>query len=267
MGAERFKELEYLKRTTRQARKYLTGFDASDGYDLRHPERWPAKRVETLKRYGGYINELTGQKHIRVRAPKSKAKRAALESFTGQRLRGSKQFRAFAIADQHADKALVRITENNQVEIEHTFKGVRSVERIFLFDDYGYDPGEFSSIDDVKRATRLMLKRRVDGAPLMPDGNYQFFTEKHGPIWEAIPRDSILLNLTAWGNTYGHVRGAESVIIGFKLLRDDVSIERVADEREARRMATVERRRARQTEMKKLLRKWRKSPKKPKRKK
>lgn len=229
-------ELDYLIRTTRDLRKVLTGFKASDGYDLHHPERWSWQRVHQVKKFGGYVHSLMATPHKLVYALGSKKRRIALGKFTGQAMLGKHQHRAYVVHDEHPDTIDVSITRDGQVEIIRDLPGVRSVVRTYLFVDYGFDPRKFVSFDDHIKAIRYMLKKKI-----LPDGYYQFWGESHGVIGLPMERDDLILNLNDYGARYSSKRGFPEVIIGLRFQGDEISAEVANTERQSHRRRSSER--------------------------
>lgn len=254
---DRAKKFDYLSRTVRDLRKFFTGFDARDGYDLRHPERLSAQRVKAITQYGGHLHSMTATPHVRVAKPRSKKKQAALESFTGQRYSGMKKSRAYVVPVDNEAAQLntkVSVTDAGQVRVERHVGKAHLIDEFYLFSDYGFDSAEFISLDDVIKASRYMVKK------VLPSGTYVLWSKVHGAIWLPLDRDEILLNLNGLVNKYlkanEHHAGFANTLLGWKYQGDYSTAEVTYTEREQRRRAAHRRKAALRKEMAARLQRW-----------
>lgn len=255
----RAKKLLTLSQQVRDLRKYMTGFDAKDGYDLRRPETWNKKRVETVERYGSYLHTLTASPHARVIVRSKKAK-TALERFTGQVYAGKHQARAYVVHDPHPDKLKVSVNDDGQIVMEHKYKGVTTTERYFLFYDYGISPAAFVSVDDLIRATKKLLKMKDErGRLLLPKGSYMMVSALHGVFWYAMDRDDIVLNLSKMGQHYVKSEFFVRNIIGYKYIKDEIAAETLSVElqRKRRERRALKEKHKQSNAMRAAVNKWR----------
>jgi hypothetical protein len=228
----RSREVAYIKSTTKLLRKYFTGFDSKDGYDLRHPQRLSAQRLRAIRRYGSHLHTLTASPHYRAVA-RSDRDREALSKYTGQIYKGTKKQRAFVIHHPEASYRDIKIKVNKKghVELVKKSSGVTTRSQIFVFIDYGFNPKSFTSSDDIVSAVRKMI-----ASGDMPErGNYQFETELHGPIWYTMARDDLLLNLHRFGQQYTRSHGFMTGMLGLRYYTDSIDVS-VMDEEKTKRL-------------------------------
>lgn len=252
---ERAKKFDYLNRTVKDLRKFFAGFDARDGYDLRHPERLSAQRVKAITQYGGHLHSMMATPHVRVSKPRSKKKQAALESFTGQRYSGTKKPRAYVISVDNEAAQLdtkVSVTKSGQVRIERQVGKAHLVDQYYLFADNGFPPSSFRSFDDVLKASRHLVKK------VLPPGFYTLWSAKHGSIWIPMDRDDILRNLNKNTGESNEREGFPNDLLGFKFQGDESTAETEYIERSQRRRAAERRKQALRREMADRLKRWNK---------
>lgn len=246
-----------LNEKVKKLRQFFSGFDASDGYDLRHIDRWHAARVRAADQYGSFLNTLTASPYIRATAH-SKQQRDALGRYTGQFYGGTKQPRAFVV--HHPEAALrklkVSVSKGGQVQVTRDLPGVRTVMTTYLFSDYGFNPAQFTSVDDVIRATKKMIKAKNG----MPPGHYQLESMLHGPIWNAMDRGDIILNLQhSIRDSGARTPNFSKGLLGYRRYKDELSAEAKSNAiKEARtKKHSKEARFERANEMREKVTKWR----------
>ena len=197
------------------ARNLFTGMDASNGYDLRHIERWSAQKLSSARQRVQAINTLTSRPFA-VLIPRSKKQTHAAKNYTGQNIPKQKEF-IVQVQSSKRDKATFR---NNQVVVEREFKsGAKQVEQRFLFRDHnnGKQPITFPGM---RRATERMMKEmpeRYRGAKVY----YTLITAQYGPIGRSIFKERLLEELSNYHSQYGnsamHRHFAEQVI-GYQMV-------------------------------------------------
>lgn len=217
MRLKRVSELDYLLRTVigekdpitgRRSgglRDYFSGFDASDGYDMRHPETLSAARVSSIRKYGAYLHTLQSQPYIKVSPGKRKGFKRALQERTGQYL---KRHRSYVY---HTDKpGVTRVTYREGVleERQKLKPKVEIIRQYYFFRDFngGRQPKTFASM--VSLVEKKMLKA-------MPERYYTFWTDLHGAIGAPFPKSSLLRELQRYENQYGTHKGFAEGLLGF----------------------------------------------------
>lgn len=227
---QRREQLAYLKLTTKQLRKTFTGFDSEKGYDLRHPERWPAQRRAQVQAYGAYLHQLTsGDRPYLIVPARSKGQKRALQRRTGQGLRRQKAFILHTEAPSNTRVIFKRDRKTRRVEIEvrRAVRGGEIVVRDFLFRELvGYQPFTFEEMQDA--LDEMLALEHSDGALVMPpefpedSGNeayYSMLSELHGPISAPIPYSMLRAHLVQWQEEYGNTlhEGFAETLIGYRL--------------------------------------------------
>lgn len=213
---KRISEADYLVRTVLGERDpktgkrkgglrdYFVGFDAGDGFDMRHPENLPAKRAATIRKYGAYLHTLQSQPHIKIK-PRTKGMRAALQERTGQYLKRHKRY------VYHTDKPTVTTVSYRSGVLEEKQKitpQTTILRRYYFFRDYngGRQPRTFNAMVNITQ--KKMLRE-------MPDVYYTFWTDLHGSIGAPFPKKSLLHELQRYENKYGTHKGFAEGLLGF----------------------------------------------------
>lgn len=238
---QRESALRYIATTTKLARQFFKGFDAKDGYDLRHPERMSWQRFNTLKKYGQQAHTLTSSPYYRAVA-RTKKEHDALRRYTGQAVK-SKTHGNRAYVVHHPEAAYrdikIKVNKKGRVTLVRKLPGVTTRSQIFMFIEYGFNPKTFVSVDDVKRAVKTMIK----SGDLPEVGHYQLESELHGAIWYTMDRDDILLNLDSTiRDSSARSPSFSKGLLGLRYYTDDIDAE-LLDAEKTRRLA--ERKKAR----------------------
>lgn len=245
--AERAKTKQYIKESllgyTRDdgihvpgVRRIYSGFEAGDGYDLRHIERWPASRLKSARTYAQSLNTLTGRP-FKVLTPRSKKQKKSAQTFTGQNLARQKQF-IVTVQDPKRDHAVFR---NNKVSIERDFAGgTKTIKQRYLFADY-LERGEREPIGF---AEMLVITKRM--LPEMPDQirknsmYYTLTTRQYGPIGESVRHRDILELLEKYYHAYesrnNQHEGFAEQVIGFTSVGNILSAKSYDAARENQRL-------------------------------
>lgn len=207
-AADKAKQLEYITRTTRELRKYFTGFDGKAGYDLRFTRGWNAKRVAEVQKYGSYLHNLLSTPYVRA-VPRGRKAKRGLAKFTGQNLPRQK---AFVVHTEHPDTTKVTVPDG-KVTVTREVKDATLREAYFLFEEMiGRQPVTFTQM---RRALKRML-------PKMPEGFYQLWTVPHGEIGVPVEKKMIHRFLQEYENRYESAAAARfhkdfpEAILGFK---------------------------------------------------
>jgi hypothetical protein len=185
-------------------RDYFTGFDASDGYDMRHIESLSAARARSIRNYAAYLHNLQAAPYIKV-SPKSSAMRRALQDRTGQNLPRQKRY------VYHTDKPGTTRVAYKAGELRETQRlpsGVELIQKYYFFRDYngGRQPKTFRAMVTITR-DRMMKK--------MPNVYYTFWTDLHGSIGAPFPKSSLLRELERYEAQYGTHKGFAEGLLGF----------------------------------------------------
>lgn len=229
-------------------RRIYRGLSASDGYDLRHIERWTAAKLKTARDRIQSFNTLSGRP-FRIVTPHTKKQRKFAQTFTGQNLPYQKSF-VVQVQDSKHDRAVFR---DNKVSIERTFKGgSKTIKQRYLFKDYlrpdetlAEELEEEDMDDDVLDSPtsflemREVTKRMLLDMPKKQYGRdvyYTIITVQYGPIGESVLHEDVLDHLTYYHNTYDlgnqHAHFAEQVI-GFQMVGTYVSAAAFQKQRDA----------------------------------
>lgn len=216
MRLKRVSDIDYLVRTvlgerdeitgkrSGGLRDYFTGFDAKDGYDMRHPENLPWARVKSIRDYGAYLHNLQSAPYIKV-SPRSRAMRTALQERTGQHSKRQKRY------VYHTDKpSVTKVTYQKGVLLEkqQVTPKTEILRAYYFFRDYngGRQPRTFKAME------RIAEERMLDE---MPDRYYSFWTDLHGAIGAPFPKSSLLRELQRYGIQYGSHKGFAEGLLGF----------------------------------------------------
>lgn len=227
VARKRALEVDYLRNAVKKIRPLVTGFEASDGFDLRHPERWTKQQADKVRAFSQELGSILSQSHVIAR-PRSKQSREALEVFTGQRFKGQK---GWIVHVPKPDETTVRV-KGGKVEISRAVRGAQVLDRFYLFEEiFGIKPDTW---DDILEMTRILIgKKRYRDSYLydedyastvrkMPDGFYTLWVETQGDTGAPVRRELLLDNLTFYEQAYGNKNsdtwkggGFEEVILGF----------------------------------------------------
>jgi hypothetical protein len=199
------------------ARRLYKGLDASNGFDLRHVERWSAAKLATARNRIQSLNTLVSRPFSIV-IPRSKKQRTAAQKFTGQDIPSQKEF-IVQITDKR-DKAVFR---KGKVAVERQFEGgSKQIKQRYLWDDY---------VEEIPFTFRQMLSAVEKMLPDMPKNvygqtaYYTIITQQYGPIGRAASKGKIKELLQDYHQRYdpggtsaeGHSKFAEQ-IIGFQMI-------------------------------------------------
>lgn len=199
------------------ARRIYKGLTSSEGFDLRHVERWTAAKLAMARDRIQSLNTLTGRP-FQIVIPRSKKQRIAAQKFTGQNLSYQKEF-IVTVQDQKKDTVVFR---NNQVAIERKFpSGTKSIKQRYLFRDY-LERGESTPI--TFQSMRAITQRMLPDMPERYYGSkayYTILTVQFGPVGASVFKERVLDELSYYHSTYGvdsaHKNFAEQVI-GFQMV-------------------------------------------------
>lgn len=249
--SERAKTKEYIKTglqgyersdgvTIPGTRRIYKGLSASEGFDLRHIERWSAAKLATAKNRIQSLNTLTSRPFA-VIIPRTTKQKKEARKFTGQDFPYQKEFIA-QVQIQGRDKAVFRA---GKAGIERKFPtGSKTIKQRFLFSDY-LRPDESlrelvdeeseqatddevlnmpSTFREMKAITDRMMRdmpKKVYGQ----DAFYTLLTKQYGPIGGSAVWSKIQALLATYFNRYdpggsqykGHEEFVEQVI-GFQMI-------------------------------------------------
>lgn len=236
----RRQKVHQLREDVQALREVFTGFDATDGYDVRHPESWSAARVKRVQRYGIRLRALKASPHIIVR-PRSEAQRIALLRHVAQPWPNMK---AFVVHTPHPKGTSVRYVleparllpfhatkpAQLRVQLVRPIHGGRQYTRDFLFREIlGYQPGlsgpggRFrrgrNPWDDMVYATRMLLPYLPDTAMsartrLPEEAWYTLISMPHDSIGGAIRKSELVNTLL---QDYAHYSESfAGLILGFR---------------------------------------------------
>jgi hypothetical protein len=218
-------------------RRIYRGLFASDGFDLRHIERWSAAKLAKARNRIQSVNTLTSRPFAVIIPRSAKQKREA-QKFTGQNLKDQKEFIA-QVQIQNRDKAVFR---GGKVGIERKFpSGSKTIKQRYLFRDYlrpneslrqvleAEDlPDDALDAPTTFREMREVTKRMLLDMPAKVYGQSAYFaliTSQYGPIGRTAGHGKVLDLLAEYFNRYdpggtafkGHEDFAEQ-IIGFQMI-------------------------------------------------
>ncbi len=235
---KRIAEAEYLKESIRIARKYVSGFEAKDGYDLRKVARLNPARLAKLRRVAPRIRQATASPFIAYR-PRSKGARRALQRHTG--LDDIPGLKTFPVHVPKPERAKVRVKgrKYKSLEITETIKGRQHHDRFFYLSDYlkgevvrvdkrgrksvrKYNERPPETFEDILRVARRMIAH-------MPRGYYVIETSSHGSIGIHMGRDDLLSSISSRYLGYDSLkpggkddRGLAGTIVGFRLVSSNL---------------------------------------------
>jgi hypothetical protein len=192
---KRLLETDYLKESIKLLRKFVKGFETSDGYDLNKLAFIPDARLKKVRDYAPLIREEIAQPHIVV-SPRGPSAKRALEKHTGQRtIPGRKRYIVFTPTPNETRARLIRSQRvakdsrgRKRTVIEHTVELSKTVKGGKITDRFFYLPEPPESFEDIIAQTRKMLR-------FMPKGWYTLVTSTHGNIAIPIRKDQILQQL------------------------------------------------------------------------
>ena len=197
------------------ARDLFRHMNASDGFDLRHIERWSAQKLASARQRVQAINTLTSRP-FDVLHPRTHKQIKSAKTYTGQDMPQQKGF-VVQVQNMKMDTATFR---QNKVVVEREFKnGSKQVEQRFLFRDYnnGKQPITFPGM---RRSTERMMKEMPEkyrGSKVY----YTLITAQYGPIGRSIFKERLLEELSNYHSQYGnssmHRHFAEQVI-GYQMV-------------------------------------------------
>lgn len=207
--------INQLRQDVQELRKIFRGFEARQGFDVRHPENWSAARVAKARRYGLRMRQLKSTPHVIAR-PRTQAQRDALMKHVAQPWPNQKAFivhtphpintvvdyvlePAVSIPVYAAALTFVRQRPAQlRVQLVKQIHGGESLTQDFLFREIlGYQPGLVgpggtyrvgqNPWEDMVRATRALL-------PFMPKTTMSARTGEQEEAWYtfiSMPHDSI----------------------------------------------------------------------------
>jgi hypothetical protein len=184
-------------------RDYIKGFEASDGYDMRHPERLTARHAAEIRKYGSYLHTLQSQPYVKV-APRNAKEKRALQERTGQYLKRQKRF-VYHVERPGSTKVTFK---KGVLEERERVSGAEIVRQYYFFRDFnnGRQPKTFRAMVNITEKKML---------PAMPDRYYTFWTDLHGAIGAPFPRKTLLRELQRYENQYGGHKGFAEGLLGF----------------------------------------------------
>jgi len=250
------------------ARRIYSGLKASDGFDLRHVERWSAAKLRTARNRIQSLNTLTSRPFA-VIIPRTKKQKREAQNFTGQNLKHQKGF-IVHVQIQNRDKAVFR---DGKVGIERKFpSGSKTIRQQYLFKDYlrpdeslraqlkgkkNYkddildSPTTFREMKEVTKRMLLHMPKNLYGQPAY----YTILNIKYGPIGRTVTHGKVQELLIEYFNRYdpgglqheggaAHEGFAES-IIGFQMIGNKVQKDQFQREVERLRQMRKQRKRLR----------------------
>ena len=176
-------EINYIKNSIKLARKYVKGFEASKGWNLRNINRIPLSEINKVKAIRREYIEIENEPHAVIR-PKTKEAKQALAAYTGQ----SPNQKAFAVIKHPSAKVKlqtkkVKGKKSTSVRLERPVKDGVLVEETYLFKDFINQP--IYTYEQAEQALEHML-------PFLPDGHYVFVSRKHGNIVNHATKNKLL---------------------------------------------------------------------------
>lgn len=162
---KRENERAYLHDSIKLLREFAPGFNAADGYDLRHVAALSGRKLAKVKKLAAIIRQEQAQPHVTVVA-RTKGQRKALETHTGQRdIPDRKKFIVFT---EQPDKTEVRVVTPRKPKKSKKPKKAKKPKRAPIRDD-GQDEPEFYDEPAPEKAKRPG-KPHVEVAIKLPDG-------------------------------------------------------------------------------------------------
>lgn len=213
-------ELEYIKDSIRVARRYFTGFESKDGWDLRRVDKIPLREIEKVKAIRRDYVQMANEPHKLIR-PKTKAAKEALVAYTGQ---DPKQKAYIVMKPMGSKVKLVQKTvkpkkgkpkTSTSVQVSRKVDGGTIVERTFLFSDFTDKP--IITYEDAERALKKMM-------PHLPKGHYVVVSRLHGNIVSHATKNKLMDYFADTFYTYKSVmpgekdnRGVFQDLVGVRL--------------------------------------------------
>lgn len=224
-------------------RSLYSGFEASDGFDIRRIEFWPAHLKNKVREAAGSLHLITNNPFKVVEARTQKRK-DALTRFTGQAPDSKHKPKKFAVPLSSTAQTVHFVPDKKfgeRAEIFQTAKGVKMRTRRYLFNEItGDQPQTFRKMIKVTRTL-------IDQLP--KEGNYLFLTTQ-GTVGTLMYRDFILDEMRHYFEAYEnprtrieHKKGFAGNLIGFEWHGDQSEAERVFIDKENRKASRVSRRR------------------------
>lgn len=210
--ADRKRVREYIVSTVRDLRKFYTGFDASDGYDLRYPNAVSAQKINQIKKYGEYLHNLQSSPYVKV-TPRNKTARGVLQEKTGQRLDRQKSY-VYHVDTGRQMKISIRdgiLTERDVVSPDLVVTVKHFYFRAFNFDQVPLTMAGLFSI----------YEKYME--PAMPEGMYSMITDQHGRIDAPVNKKFIYDRLQTYFNEYSTKSGFAEAILGFQIYTTGMS--------------------------------------------
>lgn len=203
---ERATKKRDFKAGVKLLRRFRSGFDADDGFNLREVNRIKSSRVNSALKAMRELRSLLQYPHKVIRVPKSRlGRRAVLVHTTHKIAKGQK---LVPVHVQVPDKTTVRI-KGGSVRVERQVKDGSVIEQFFYLPRVMYS---FDEIADWFEAVELM----------MPDGFYTLHVAKQGQVMEPISKSLWGERLRSYWGTYD-ARDEEraslpfaSTVVGFR---------------------------------------------------
>jgi len=232
------------------ARRLYEGLRASQGYDLRHIERWSAAKLKTARNRIQSLNTLTSRPFAIV-IPRTTKQKIEAKKFTGQNQPHQKEFIA-QIQVQGRDKVVFR---KGKIGIERQFpSGSKTIKQRYLFRDYLRvneslrellddeelddetldSPTTFREMREVTKRMMLEMPKNVYGQPAY----FALITPQYGPIGRSVTHSKVLDLIDEYFSRYdpggtgykGHEEFAEH-IIGFQMIGTKTQMDEFQRER------------------------------------
>jgi hypothetical protein len=225
-------DTEYLKESVALLRRFATGYETKNGFDLRAVHKLSGAKLAKVRKFAPLIRAEQASDHVEAVA-RTPAQAKALANHTGQQwLKGRTRF---IVHTPHPKTTTVKILPGKTkktkggkkvkgppvVEVKETVKGGSIADRYFHIADYRKKPPV--TFKQIMATTRKMLKN-------MPDGFYVLVTSTHGNIAAPIMRDRLLsvmerryvdydkLKLFTRDGYNKDSRGLAETVTGFKLV-------------------------------------------------
>jgi hypothetical protein len=219
-------EKTYLADSIKLIRRFVKGFEASNGYDLKQVSHLNPAREEKVRRYAYQLRQEIASPHIEI-VPRTSAARLAIEKHTGQsNIPGRKRFIIHTNRPETTKARVIyktvtgreargrkRKIKTASLELEQKVKGGT------LHDRYFYFPEKPKTFNHIVKMTRKMLKS-------MPKGYYALQSSGHGTIGRSIPSELLIEELQDRYLGYDQFniqstkddRGLAESLTGFKLI-------------------------------------------------
>lgn len=176
----------------RQLRKYVKGFDADQGFDLRAPKQLSRQQRKKIERAYKELAPLILKPHVRVRVTSKKQLRALTE-FSGIHKK-PRRMRAVPVITPAPEKTKVSVDKAGSVRVQVG----KTVQR------YYFIPKELRRLPTAEMIARRMRKKLPAGKYFILTGEHEAYTRPvlHDPN-EPAGESDLLRQLQRWTAHYG----------------------------------------------------------------